>query len=66
VNYWLGLGSVFIVVGFGFAVLGRVTRRHISREPAQTNYHGGVVVIGYLLPLFGVLFLVAGLVETSR
>jgi hypothetical protein len=67
VNYWLGCGLLVLVVGILFYALGRETSRRIKRDglrAIETGNSGAVVLLGYMLPAMGLLFILIGLGET--
>lgn len=59
-NYWLATGLLVLSVGVVFYAMGRGASRRTRRDGHVTGNAGAVVVLGYGLPLLGVMFIAIG------
>lgn len=62
-NYWLATGLLVLSAGVVFYAMGRGASRRIRRDGHVTGNAGAVVVLGYVLPLLGVLFIAIGILQ---
>lgn len=60
-NYWLGLGLLLIVLGGLYLWISRSARTKAG-TPLDGSA-GGAVVIGYVFPVIGAVFVLVGLLE---
>ena len=68
-NYWLGVGLLVFVVGVWFYVASRGASAHIKRhgvEGSRSPHEIGGILLGYALPLLGIVCIVIGVVQTSQ
>ena len=63
-SYWFGVGLLITSVGLLFFVGGKRVRRGVA-EPLDGSAGAGIV-LGYILPWMGALFMVVGLIEMFR
>jgi hypothetical protein len=61
VNYWFGLGLLFTTIGVYFFLVARAVRGRI-KEPLDGSAGAGVV-LGYIFPVVGAVFMIVGLIE---